>query len=413
MRGESRKQMTQHGAEATVPRAAAQREPVDDDSHWLVGHPCQGSGVPGHVVFLECYPHVRGGAQATTAALATGLLEHGWTTEVVAPADGPALDAVRASGVPTTVLPAPASLVRYGGDHSTRARTAAALALPQWTARLAQHLRRADADVLDVVDQRGIVLGSAAATVSRVKGVWHVHTPGPRSRIVDVGRRWARVCIAPSRGAARQIGNDVQVIPPAVAHLGATAGCPHDRPSARIVTAGRLHPVKGFDVLIAAVGRLAPRLPGLSLDIYGGVQEGHEVHARALRSDVVQLRLGEVVHFRNHQPSPWQQWSDAAVYVQPSRDEPFGMALVEAMAFGLPVIATAVAGPTDIIEDGRTGVLVAPGDADALAAAIERVLSDRDLAARLAHAGQRHVLETYTVERLIDRTAAAFDLALA
>src|SRR5204863_202921 len=126
---------------------------------------CQGSAVPGHIVFLECYPHVRGGPQATTSALATGLSARGWTREVVA-------------------------------------------------------LTRS------------------------------------------------------SFGA----------------------------PNPRIVTAGRRHPVKGFDVAIDAVAMLRPRLPGLSLDIYGDPQVGHEAHARELDARVRRLALEETVRFHTHRP---------------------------------------------------------------------------------------------------------------
>ena len=80
-------------------------------------------------MFLECYPHVRGGAQATTTALATGLTTCGWTTEVLAPAGGAAIDAYRAAGVATTVLAAPPALLRYGGVHGADRRHRACVPL--------------------------------------------------------------------------------------------------------------------------------------------------------------------------------------------------------------------------------------------------------------------------------------------
>ena len=269
-----------------------------------------------------------------------------------------------------------------------------------------------DADLLDVVDQRGVVLGAPAAALARVRGVWHVHTPGPRSPIDTVGRRWARVCIAPSRGAAQQVSIDTVVIPPAVTHI-EMSDRSVARTSARIVSAGRLHPMKGFDVLIDAVALLAPRCPTVVLDIYGDAQVGHEAHADALRAQITLLGLRDSVHLRGHLPSPWHAWDDAALYVQPSRGEPFGMALAEAMAYGLPVIATEVSGPQELIDNERTGLLVPPNDPAALACAIERLVIDRELADRLARAGQAFVRDTYTEDRLIEHTAAAFERALA
>jgi glycosyltransferase involved in cell wall biosynthesis len=364
-------------------------------------------------VFLECYPHVRGGAQATTTALATGLAPHGWTAEVVAPAGGPAIDAYRSAGVATTVLAAPRALLHFGGDHGTAARATAAAALPRWWLRLRRHLRDVDASLLDVVDQRGIVLGAPATMRTPTRGVWHVHTPGPPSRIDGYGRRWARATIAPSTAAAAGLGPDAAVIPPALPSTMPALRPAFGATAPRLVTAGRLHPVKGLDVLIDAVANLQPRAPGLTLDIYGDVQVGHEAHARSLRAQAQRLGLDDVVHFRGHRPCPWTEWDGAAAYVQPSRDEPFGMALIEAMACGLPVVATRVAGPSEIIEDGRTGLLVEPGDAAALSNAVERIVQDPDLARDLARAGQSHVLAAYTANRLVEQTAAEFERVLA
>lgn len=369
--------------------------------------------MPGHVVFLEGYPHVQGGAQATTMALATGLTTEGWTTEVVAPTGGTAIDAYRAAGIATTVLVAPPALLRYGGEHRTGARTAAAAALPRWWFRLAGHLRDAGTSVLDVTDQRGVVLGAPAARLARTRGVWHVHTPGPPSRIDGFGRRWARVCIAPSAASASGLGDRAVVIAPALPTMSTRPHPAFGAHAPRLVTAGRLHPVKGFDVLIDAVAMLTPRIPGVTLDIYGDPQVGHEAHAHALEAQVHRLGLQETVRFHGHRPCPWTAWDGAAVYVQPSREEPFGMALIEAMACGLPVVATRVAGPSEIIDSGRTGLLVEPGDAAALAASVEEVVRDVDLAQELARAGQDHVLASYTAARLVERTATVFERAIA
>ena len=369
--------------------------------------------MPGHVVFLECYPHVRGGAQATTAALATALPAWGWTVEVVAPFDGPALDALRTANVRTTVLDAPGALLQYGGDHRASARSKAAAALPAWWTRLARHLRRSGASLLDVVDERGIILGAPAAAAARVRGVWHVHTPGDAAFIDRLGRRWARTCIAPSHAVASRLGRDAVVVAPAIPPISTESSASFEGRAPRLVSAGRLHPVKWFDVLIAAVATLRARMPDLTLDVYGAAQAGHEAHALALESQVARLGLHDVVRFLGHQPCPWTQWNGAAAYVQPSRKEPFGMALVEAMASCLPVIATRVDGPAEIVDDGRTGLLVPPDDPDALARAIERVLLDHDLARALATAGRAHARSTYTVEHLVERTAAVFDRAVA
>ena len=89
------------------------------------------------------------------------------------------------TGGRTTVLDAPGALLQYGGDHRASARSKAAAALPAWWTRLARHLRRSGASLLDVVDERGIILGAPAAAAARVRGVWHVHTPGDAAQLAE------------------------------------------------------------------------------------------------------------------------------------------------------------------------------------------------------------------------------------
>jgi glycosyltransferase involved in cell wall biosynthesis len=92
----------------------------------------------------------------------------------------------------------------------------------------------------------------------------------------------------------------------------------------------------------------------------------------------------------------------------PSRMEGFSQALLEAMALGRPVIASAAAGNLDLVTDGVDGLLVAPTDAAAWALAIERVLADAALANRLGEAGRRTARETYALDRTVARTAALY-----
>ena len=146
-----------------------------------------------------------------------------------------------------------------------------------------------------------------------------------------------------------------------------------------VLALGRLHRNKGFDVLVRAMRRL----PGVHVVIAG---EGPE------RGALERLARGEGVAERLHLPG----WTcDGAgllaacdVLVCPSRQEPLGNVVLEAFSSGRPVVAAAAAGPAELVEDGRTGRLVAVEDEVALAGAIGAVLGDRALAARLAAAGR-------------------------
>ena len=151
-------------------------------------------------------------------------------------------------------------------------------------------------------------------------------------------------------------------------------------PEGRVLLAlGRLHRNKGFDVLIRAMAML----PQAQLVIAG---DGPE------RAALTGLAAAEGVADRVHLPG-WRQDTAALlagceVLVCPSRHEPLGNVVIEAFSAGRPVVAAAVAGPVELIDPGRTGLLVPPEDPARLAAAIRTVLADRGLAAGLA-AGAR------------------------
>ena len=96
---------------------------------------------------------------------------------------------------------------------------------------------------------------------------------------------------------------------------------------------------------------------------------------------------------------------DSTLLVLPSRSEGLGRVVVEAMSRGRAVVATRVGGPVELVDDGRTGLLVPPGDTRALADALVRVLSDRELAARLGAAGRSGRRDAARVARRV-RVAA-------
>jgi glycosyltransferase involved in cell wall biosynthesis len=89
--------------------------------------------------------------------------------------------------------------------------------------------------------------------------------------------------------------------------------------------------------------------------------------------------------------------------VVPSRSESFGIAALEAMAVGKPVVATRVGGIPEVVVDGQTGLLVPPEDEEALCAAMHRLLGDRDLQLRLGRAGRLRVVEYFTADRMSAR----------
>ncbi len=150
-----------------------------------------------------------------------------------------------------------------------------------------------------------------------------------------------------------------------------------------ILSVSALKHAKALDVLIRAFAALHTRHPELNLVLVG---EG--ILRRELEELACKLGLREKVHFLGrveHERVP-ALISGCRVFVLPSRFETFGIAALEAMALRKPVIATRVGGLPEIIEDGVNGILVPPDDDRALAEALQAVLTDENLGARLARA---------------------------
>jgi glycosyltransferase involved in cell wall biosynthesis len=170
----------------------------------------------------------------------------------------------------------------------------------------------------------------------------------------------------------------------------AELGIPADAPCIGI--AGNIQEWKGQRIVVEALGLLRDHA-NLHCVIAGGVHRAGERYAAELRKRVAALGLGERVHlvgFRQDIPDVMNAW-DAVVHAS-IRPEPFGRVILEGMLLGKPVIATDAGGVPELIEDGRTGFLVAPGDAQALADRLRQVLSadGRLIGARAREWARRH-----------------------
>jgi glycosyltransferase involved in cell wall biosynthesis len=164
-----------------------------------------------------------------------------------------------------------------------------------------------------------------------------------------------------------------------------------------LITVANLRREKNHETLIAAVAALAGSFPALRLRIAGAGPR-----RQALESLAESEGLLDRVEFLGHREDVGTLLADADVFVLPSRSEAFPNGAIEAMAAGLPVIASAVGGLRDLIDDGRTGLLVQqPDDAQAFAAAVHRVLTDGALAARLGAAARAEVRDRYSFERMV------------
>ena len=166
-----------------------------------------------------------------------------------------------------------------------------------------------------------------------------------------------------------------------------------------VVVFSRLNQMKGIQYFLDAATILAGRLPEVRFLVVGDGENRKELEQYASR-----LGLGQRTVFTGFRSDVPELLSEAAVSVLPSLSEGLSNSLLESMASGVPVVATRVGGNPEVIEHGVTGLLVPSRDSAALAAAVGRVLDDKDLAARFSQAGIRRVAELFSMERSVRET---------
>ena len=172
----------------------------------------------------------------------------------------------------------------------------------------------------------------------------------------------ADLVIATSKAVANWCGVNAEVVYPGVD----VKARMHDAAAGRegtghmLGTAGRLAPIKGLEHLIRALVMVRASVPDVELEIAGAGPE-----EEALRNEAHGLGVDGCIRFLGWQEHiPFHRWN---VFVMSSLEESFGIAALEAMAAALPVVASAVGGLTELVEDGKTGWLVSPADPKALA----------------------------------------------
>ncbi|MGH2866017.1 MAG: glycosyltransferase family 4 protein [Solirubrobacteraceae bacterium] len=179
-----------------------------------------------------------------------------------------------------------------------------------------------------------------------------------------------------------------------------------------IVFVGRLLPHKGIDVLIRALP------PGARLEVYG------RVYSAKYAEDLAQLAQGKDVRFEADAPDAEiiRAYQRACVAVLPSVDltmygdragktELFGLTLVEAMACGTPVICTSAGAMREVVEDGLTGFVVAPGDPERLRERLNELLTDDERWLKMSESASAHVRRRFTWEQVADRALEAYGFA--
>lgn len=304
-----------------------------------------------------------------------------------------AVEAVRERGIEVEIV-SPASFRHFGLAYghgivgNLRARPWLALTLPLFF----WNFRRAAKRDCDLVHAHWLFAGAVAATLGKpfVVQVWG--TDVELARRAPWAARWilrrARFVIGASRflaDEARMLGaRDVRVVPSGV-EIPETVAEPEEPP--HVLYVGRLSPEKGIEDFLAATEGLPRVIVGA-----GPIRVSESVGA---------VSPGELGGY----------YERAAVVCVPSRREGYGMVAREAMAYGRPVVATAVGGLVDAIDDGIAGVLVRPRDVAALRAALERLLVDAELRKRLGRAGRERARASFRWDAIAARMLEIYEAA--
>ena len=343
-----------------------------------------------------------GGAESVFLELARGLNVNGLNNIAAVGRDGWLAQQVRHRGLEPVVLPAQGSLnFTYLGKLTGLKR--------QHDVRLViAHLFGAAiygslASLITGVPVVSVLHGqSDVSNKERLAGLKHWILARGSARVVFVSdalrdelaprlRLPAKKCVVIENGIdmSRYQGTEP-------ANLRGSLGLP---PTATLVGAvGNLRPAKNYETLLQAARTVCEHHPHVHFVIAGDTSGGLLPQLSQLQTS---LGLDRRVHFLGLRSDVPAVLNELDLYVLSSKTEGFSLALVEAMASGKAAIATRSGGPETIIESEQTGLLVPPQDPPAMAAAIERLLIDPDLRARLAAAARGAMTRRYSSERMI------------
>ena len=337
-------------------------------------------------------PSQIGGAEVHVGTLAHKLEERGHQVTVVCPRGRPLVPELVARGL-TVRTP----------------RTTGKLD-PVTLARIAHWLRRDRAQVIHTHLSTASLLGSAAARLAGIPSVATVHGLNTRTCF-----NWARAIIAVSNAVKQHLvdqGMPSQRI--TVVHNGVdlqAVSRAKDAPSVRrewglpaaaplLITVGRLTPAKGHRDLLKAAAVLSRDSRWLELRL---LIVGAGALLPELQREAQQLGLEQRVIFTGFQRDVLPFVLAADVFVLPSIQEGLSLSALEAMALGKPVVACRVGGTPEVVVDGETGLLVAPGHPRELAAALERLLADPEKARAMGEAGRRRAREAFDLEQMVTK----------
>lgn len=308
-----------------------------------------------------------------------------------------------------------------GSAHGTAAKVARSVPrVTRTILKLARYIRRNRIDLVDTHNGTGNKIGIAAAVLANrpvVATTYGLEVFRPLwlwNLSETVLLTAASAIVTDSDAVAAQIGRrllrarNISVIPNGIEppqayrsreEMRAQFGIPLDSRIRVVGQVASLTPRKGQLVLLDAAHRLLQREPDVHFLICGYARDPLE-YERTLHRRTAELGLSSRVHFAAYPGPVGDVYRAIDIQVHASTEESLPQAIIEGMALGKPAVVTAIAGIPTMVVDGETGIVVPPGDAEAVADALFRLLRDSALARRLGKAAQTRYSLRYTDERM-------------
>lgn len=384
---------------------------------------------PGTRVLFFDHTAALGGGEIALANLLRCLNPAKIKPIVVLASQGPLVERLSAIA-DTHVMSLSPKVVAHSKDKlgiNTLFRLWDALRVFIYIGRLALFIRANKIDIVHTNSLKADVIGGAAARLARRPVIWHVRDRIdvdylPR-RVVQAFRFLSHVMpnyvIANSAATLRTLRLGMYAhgtsIPSGVQMSGRTAIVPDGtglaaptaftettipRPPCRVGLVGRISPWKGQHIFIRAAALVNRRFPEVRFFIIGAALFGEARYDQEVRRLPGQLGIQDRVEFSGFRNDIEAAIAELDLLVHASTiGEPFGQVIIEGMAAGKPVVATNGGGVPEIVEDGRTGILVPMADVDAMAAAICQILSDRAAAKAMGMRARQRVADCFTIEK--------------
>jgi glycosyltransferase involved in cell wall biosynthesis len=373
-----------------------------------------GTAAPGSVLFVHGSDEAYGSDRTLLRQMA-GLRERGWTVRLMLPDDVPPgwlSRAASTAGIPIERLPLAVA----------RRRNLRPAALPRYLVSIARARRglraviRRDRPAIVHVNTSALLVGAVLGRPAGARLVWHIHEiivrPRPLAwlfrslpaltadRVVVISEAVGDhlLWLARRRGRLALVRNGIDPrIPAPLPGLASEAG-----PIVAFV--GRLNHWKGYELFVEAIERVGPRFPVARFVIAGDPPPGEEWRTGDLADRIARAGLADRITTLGFVPDGAAVFDAAQIAVVPSTlPEPFGLVVVEAMQAGCAVIVSDHGGAREIVEPEKgSGVVVPPGDPDALARAIGDLLADPDRRQAMGVAARRRVAEAFSTARMVD-----------